>query len=311
MFTLPPPTDGDAQITAEGTCDENPVVCHDTVEEFRALCWAIYAQPTEIVAQLDHETANVPRMILVLAMAHKYELGNMQEWVFDALQRIADVGNLLPCCKSWSNVQKLLNWLLNIKGRDKTRQLSAFISALEIAEQCGSDLRTFHGQAYYSHLKATGKFDLSPRNDSASTGIGSIFSFVADEPPPDLGESRRLRLYHGFWSLTQLRHRLDTAPPLDDNTQCNEHVTICQAGWTKWWKDFLYAVQKKKRIGDPGTLLLELQKRILVEPICSSPAAGEGSVAQVPCQAQIKTQVCAMKKQFDDTLADHFMIPVD
>ncbi|KAJ3562923.1 hypothetical protein NP233_g9273 [Leucocoprinus birnbaumii] len=309
----------------EGFSDEHPIVREDSVAEFRALCWVIYATPAEIVDQFTSTKADVPRMISLISVTHKYDMPGYRDWAFSAINKIAQAGQIQPSCKSWENLQQLLDlshkskqfelasriqfsWIKSIEKSPKA--LRPFTSALRAAEN--SKLRGFHAQIYYTYLRANGALSARALYDPASSSIDKIVSHVTEHPSVDIGDTHRLRLYQGFWSLTQLRHRLDTPPSLNGNAQCAVHATACQPSWEAWWKDFLAEAQQggKQRIGDPGELLLKLQQIAMKKPIANITATSFGTLPPVPCQAQIQTQVCAMKKTFDENLAERFMIPV-
>lgn len=49
MFSLPQPREeynsvGTSIPRNDGSSDDNPIICHDTLNSFRALCWALYAR---------------------------------------------------------------------------------------------------------------------------------------------------------------------------------------------------------------------------------------------------------------------------
>ncbi|KXN82336.1 hypothetical protein AN958_02666 [Leucoagaricus sp. SymC.cos] len=325
MFSLPQPGSSAPLSPTWGTNDENPVKCYDSIEEFRALCWALYAKPTEIAAQHNRATANVPRMIHVIAIAHKYAMENLEEWAFDALTKIAEAANInfFVTCKTWGNAVKLFGyaercqqtklsmqmqsaWLSAILNKGK-EIVTIFKSGFKAAEE--SHLRKFHGQLYYAYLKVvTSNLKISPTNSVSPRSITNIVSFVTAGPQiSELEEKYRVGLYHGFCSLTYLRRQLDTAPPLADNNQCTVHSTVCKSGWTSWWDKFLSDVQKggSERIEDPGHLIRELETRVSSKPIyCIN-----GYPNEIPCHALIKDQVVGLRKKFEDALADHFMVP--
>lgn len=263
-------------------------------------------------------------MILVTSMAQKYDFPSLRDWAFDAFETLARCGNkLFTLCASWARVEKLFSLARICERKDLAMRIEqgwlnritrsatgniCFISALDAAER--GNLRQFHGKAYYFYLKAIGKFNTPPTDGGASTSITNIASFVEKEPVCKLSDERKLRLFQGFWSLMQLRYRLNNAPTLDPNPQCRVHASACQVGWESWWKAFLKEIEADgRRLNDPNDLFQELQQRIMLKPI--RPPNNNIPVSEVPCHALIKTQVCAMKKQFEDTLADHFMIPVE
>lgn len=282
-------------------------------------------RPREIAAQtINPSLGGLIRLIYVAEMAVKYECVDLRHWALDCLEiTFRLLSSIISSPTGRDKLERLLNLALTCRRAELALRIEntflasisqsshsgkALVWALDLAERL--HLRAFHGKAYHTYLKAIGKFNLRADNDVTTIGIAKIASYVDKEPHAGLNETRKLRLYHGFWSLTQLRHHLDKAPLLDANPQCHVHITVCKAGWEQWWRDFLEGATAEGRyLNDPGKLFQELQKRIMVEPLRMNQSPYLSN--QVPCHALIKAQVCAMKKQFDDTLANHFMIPTE
>ncbi|KAF7768621.1 hypothetical protein Agabi119p4_7864 [Agaricus bisporus var. burnettii] len=317
MFSLPQPDTGNPQEFDE------PIILHDSVRDFRALCWALYARPSEIAAQMPPtDKINMLRIVSIITMAQKYDFEDLRDWAFGVLDAHLREPRIL--CPDWTVMGRLLEfanannkkelvirieqqWLRNIMTLP--HQGNCFVKALDTAEHL--NLRQFHGKIYHCYLKALGKFNSSPaKEDSdAPVHIGNAASLIERELICDqLDDTRRLRLYHGFLSLMQLRNNLDKSLPLSDNDHCQKHIN-CQRGWDIWWSEFLVGMQKAQRgerSCDPDDFFHKLEQRIMARPILVPYGTRE-----VYCQALIKAQVCATKKQFDDTLADHFMIPAE
>ncbi|KAJ7740228.1 hypothetical protein DFH07DRAFT_982778 [Mycena maculata] len=77
MFSIP-----QGSLTQAMALD--PILVDDTQDEFRALCWAVYALPTEI--QLENQPgADLARLVAVAAMSHKYTLPSFETWALDMI----------------------------------------------------------------------------------------------------------------------------------------------------------------------------------------------------------------------------------
>lgn len=58
----------------------------DTVEEFRALCWVVYALPRDIYLQSTRE-ADVDRLAKIVKMCHKYSVTAFETWALEMLHK--------------------------------------------------------------------------------------------------------------------------------------------------------------------------------------------------------------------------------
>ncbi|KAJ7133539.1 hypothetical protein C8R44DRAFT_849591 [Mycena epipterygia] len=56
----------------------------DSADDFRALCWAVYALPTEIQLQ-NNRGADIARLVSVANMSHKYSLPAFESWALDII----------------------------------------------------------------------------------------------------------------------------------------------------------------------------------------------------------------------------------
>ncbi|KAK7460552.1 hypothetical protein VKT23_009272 [Stygiomarasmius scandens] len=69
----------------EGDSDENPIILHgDTPDEFRSLCWSLYALPAEVF-QMPSTQADVIRLIRLARIAHKYTFRSTESWALHVL----------------------------------------------------------------------------------------------------------------------------------------------------------------------------------------------------------------------------------
>ena len=107
MFSLPQPREeynsvGTSIPRNDGSSDDNPIICHDTLNSFRALCWALYARwdltanatpfteriwrPLEIRDQEDPNIVDITRLISLAAIAHKYEFPSLEKWSISVIR---------------------------------------------------------------------------------------------------------------------------------------------------------------------------------------------------------------------------------
>ncbi|KAF7768277.1 hypothetical protein Agabi119p4_7520 [Agaricus bisporus var. burnettii] len=317
LLSLP---QGEGSNAPEGQSDENPIICPDSAEDFRALCWVVYSRPADILQQQGANTIKVSELIRVVAISHKYEFASYCEWAWSALDAhfTAFPSNFLHKCGTWAAVGRILNlaiecekstfvdrieqvWFHRISSLSPDRT-TAFAEALNVAE--GSDrLRNFHANLYYAYLRSSGIFEKQLQDTTPITldGVGSY----TDESLVKLSGERRMRLLTGYWSLSQLRLKMSQPPKLMDNPSCAIHTSDCVPRWESWWKDVL---NNATRIGDPGKLVeyisnagknISLGQHI---PFNRSPLT-------ISCTVLVRIKILTLKKDFDDSLADRFMIP--
>lgn len=275
----------------------------------------LHNRPNDIRVQQTWETADIARLVRVVAISHKYEFQVFRDWALDVLE-LHSTGHpdeFIPRCGEWKDVDRILNlcyqaqrgalgrgieeeWLRRIHSATGDDLRTTFEAALDTAESL-PHLRKFHGKAYYQYLKAIGMFGRQPlpkiRIDDSTEYI--------ELSPSSFNEQRRLRLHEGFWSLTRLRLKLSEAPKIGDNPSCPRHTTECVVTWDEWWKETLRSIGPSPN--DPGDFIREMERKL--------PTNGTRLtyLRNVSCQDQIVGKARLMSHMFDETLANHFMIP--
>ncbi|KAK7022170.1 BTB domain-containing protein [Favolaschia claudopus] len=190
MFSLPT-ENGLEPITLTG----------DTVSQFRELCWALYALPTEIQAQNNPNT-QIERLVAVANMSHKYSLASFEFWAIDiilihckssrdylkichptVLESIYQAATAAECRVLQDLVEE--KWLLRLKSRKLQLR-----HALDFAEAHG--MQNFLAMAYFQQAR-----DMKSCALKLNTG-----SEVADYSSLNLTEAQLHRLLAGYCSLT-------------------------------------------------------------------------------------------------------------
>ncbi|KAJ7629387.1 hypothetical protein DFH06DRAFT_1480382 [Mycena polygramma] len=253
MFQLP-----QGGEKAQGSTDEDPIVlAGDTAEQFRSLCWALYALPDE-TAKESETGKSMEKLLDVATISHKYQLAAFQAWsmasirrqcekrhqFIDALGRSQGNFSFHMLCPSkllptylrlfllygddalMSGVTSA--WLCRLSShtcRNEVRlPLSAFADAFVFAEE--NQLRQFLGQLYYARLKVA-------HQNSMSSGLPLAESPFAELEP---GSRHVERLLRGCWSLSAYWQRLITSiPELPRDVRCQYHVRICCMEWSRIW----------------------------------------------------------------------------
>ncbi|EKM79528.1 hypothetical protein AGABI1DRAFT_128676 [Agaricus bisporus var. burnettii JB137-S8] len=319
LLSLP---QGQGVNAPEGQSDENPVICPDSAEDFRALCWVVYSRPLEVLQQQEANTIKVSELIRVVTISHKYEFAAYCEWAWKVLDTyyLAHPANFFDKCGSWPEVRRLFNLAIACEKKtflDRMEQTwfhkisssplggaIAFKEALNVAE--GSDLlREFHAKSYYVYLQSSGIFE-APSQGTTPINLDRVGSWQGlDYSLVGLSDERKIRLLTGFWSLSRLRVRLSQPPKLMDNPSCQKHSSVCVPGWESWWKDVL---NKAVGVGDPGKLI-ELVSDASNQNIGPSrPPNPVSSIKCIPCNMLVRSTIGTLKKNFDDSLAKRFRI---
>ncbi|KAJ7274066.1 hypothetical protein C8J57DRAFT_251018 [Mycena rebaudengoi] len=178
--------------------DAEPIPLQDTAEEFRALCWVIYALPDETQSQNAREV-DIPRLVSVAKMSHKYTLPSFESWALDIIWIHCQPGmDYLDSCSQdmlevifeaafaggHSDLRRLVErkWLSRLKsGELKLRH------ALDFGEQ--HERRWFLGEAYYQQVQDMKSIAPTP-------------SATADYSHLNLTPAQLHRLVFGYCSLS-------------------------------------------------------------------------------------------------------------
>ncbi|KAJ7740226.1 hypothetical protein DFH07DRAFT_965414 [Mycena maculata] len=204
----------------------------DNKDEFRALCWVLYATPDETHLQTTRE-GDVQKLLNVAKMCHKYNLLLFETWALkvlviqfeppldhlatcthDELDRIM----ALACLCDYAELLRLVDaaWL----SRLEAKQLR-WGDALAAGEKYNR--RKFQGEVYYLLNKQI-------HSNLASLAISPQLGFS------DLGltDKQLVRLLTGHAFLSNLWWRL-RHEPLPRSPPCNEfsHGHYCQTDWSK------------------------------------------------------------------------------
>ncbi|KAJ3566861.1 hypothetical protein NP233_g6733 [Leucocoprinus birnbaumii] len=304
----------------EGLSDDDPITCHDTLEDFRALCWVLYASPKKIWAQRDLEGTDATNLVALAGITHKYDCTELRDWALDVLEghSAKDPQKCVSKIAEWARLRRILvlatqcnrikfarsledEWLRRIQGAEN----GALVSALDAAESC-AELRSFHGRAYHAYLKSCNFFDFRKTPKISDPITFDEIGGCTDEIFMTLSDQRKSRLMQGFWSLSVLRPRLSRPPKMEDNPTCSKHTNSCAEAWESWWNSGVIAnVERKgKSLSDPGTMMEEILKKAK-----SVPQGGHWLPRGPPCDASMRAQAEKLAERFFETLPDRFGIP--
>lgn len=202
-------TSSSSSIGPEGESDDNPIRLQgDSAEEFRALLWALYALPHELMVALT-PNANPLQLFHLSRITHKYQFRSIETWALNALTacytrslsssfdsqnpNLAQLTELAALCEQKELLDACINRWKRLLGEGKDVSL-----AINVSEKLG--LRGLMGLAYHRML------------------LKGQDVWEQDEM---LSRDQRVRLLSGHYKLGKLWERLPNEPPvLNHSTRC-------------------------------------------------------------------------------------------
>ncbi|KAJ7105068.1 hypothetical protein C8R43DRAFT_227057 [Mycena crocata] len=251
MFNIP-------QGSLQTTLDPIPL-SGDSADEFRALCWAVYALPNEIHLQMTRD-ADVTRLINVATMCHKYTLPVFENWALDMLciQCQAPLDHLATC------PQDVLDRIMALGAKCNHDHLLGlvevtWISRIKSGALQGSDAlvsgerhgrRRFLGEVYYQLNKQI-------HLDSATLTPTRGFSHL------NLTDKQLLRLLSGHVLLSAFWKQLSQSAIKPRVGGCNTHNSCAEL-----WKEVPWDPSDGS---DVLAALLKARNFLLWDPVIGRP----------------------------------------
>ncbi|TFK34741.1 hypothetical protein BDQ12DRAFT_737979 [Crucibulum laeve] len=313
MFNFPP-KDGSL---LQASSDENALVLHDNLEDFRALCWALYALPMELHEQDDYKTADLTKLIRLVSISNKYHFITLEKWAIDRITK--HCSNITSNHFLHSCSQELFETMLSLAVTchayplrkdietawlQRLKNDSSMLSeALNVASRLG--LREFQGVAYYQQLVAV--------NSSASqSGIVSV------PPKIKLTDAQMICLFTGSWSLTRHWNKIvpRNPPILERASDCNINShSSCIHQWTQAWKHITenWGSSNSSQVFDP----LEMLQTAKIS--CNARLGGNNQgnifglfeIITPSCRTLAVNKFGLLHQDIKDSLAEHFLGPKD
>lgn len=319
MFALP--TNGTTS-PQQGRSDDDPIVLYDDEEEFRALCWVLYALPTDIVKQTAASGVDILRLLRIILMSNKYNFSSYESWATSVLADycLNNGSRYLETCQP-----DILSYTLNIAVVCDFEALriavqNAWIRRIQTdglpvvdALQAGEDhgLRDFQGMAYYNQLQIMNSSKLQPEEG----GTAMLYT----DPTNSLTTMHKLRLYAGYWSLSKYWELFSTrpAPSLPRTQQCQTLALNdeCSRTWSTFWRNSLSKVSST--VAEHTAVVDVVEKLELLQKEIESPSASAnhfsysyfGTICS-HCRGLAKGYVAQNREDLRRTLGDHFLGPV-
>ncbi|KAF9445386.1 hypothetical protein P691DRAFT_637196, partial [Macrolepiota fuliginosa MF-IS2] len=230
---------------ANGDSDDHPIVCQDSLEAFRAWCWALYAGIEDLGDDNSTDTGpDEEKCAHIGLLAHKYGCAAIGGWAQEALvqrlsrddhsddsstsispARLEYILKVSTNCNWTSPVGKLVeNHLINTIASPTAPSPVHLRMVLEIAEGLGND--QLAARAYYHHLRSQKwSLALKERRDrfvgqagGFSLAMAARSEFWGDRGLRILTDAQELCLYRGYISLSALRGRMRNMPEVGNRS---------------------------------------------------------------------------------------------
>lgn len=321
MFTFP---SENGAASSQGISDDDPIVLHDNEEEFRALCWVLYALPTDIVKQNTPSGVDILLLLRIIIISNKYNFSSYESWATSTIkdQCLDNNSPFLdtssPDILSYSldiavvcNFEALRITAQNVWIRRLKTDGLPIVDALQAGEKHG--LRDFQGMAYYNQLQIMNSAKLLPAEGSTA--------MLYVDPTNSLLPMDKLRLYAGHWSLSKYWEYFSSRPaPTLPQSNLNACQTLaingeCTRTWPTYWKNSLLKVTSTT--AEHTAIVDVLEKLELLEKEFESPSASPGHFPYsyfgticTHCKALAKNYVTQIREEVRTTLGDHFLGPL-
>ncbi|KAJ7105072.1 hypothetical protein C8R43DRAFT_1047100 [Mycena crocata] len=194
------------------------------LEDFRALCWALYALPTELQSQNDRG-ADIARLVSVANMSHKYIFPSCETWALnliwihckEGMDYLDDCPQDMLCrvfeAAARGDRQDLCNlveerWLSRLKSGELRLR-----DALDFGEK--HDRRKFLGDAYCQRALDMKSFILVAESQ------------ISDFSQSDLTPTQLYRLLSGYCSLSLFWERFSATTVSRSCGSSSRHQSSC------------------------------------------------------------------------------------
>jgi len=233
MFTLPQNPDEDSEV--EGVSDQQPITLFgDTVEQFRALLWILYALPHQIEKLMLEKVPRLPELLTIAEITNKYHFVELGIWAVKLLKAVFHETTVSPIyherllrLATLSSDRLLCEYLVSTLAERLMDGTLAPTETLMVADRL--QIRDLQGAAYYAQLLALQK------------NTSDHIAFPANCP---LAKDQRIRLVTGYWSLMRSWERLQDSPvAIEQSPSCPTqlHNTGCRPVWIAEWRKHAHA----------------------------------------------------------------------
>ncbi|KAF8204622.1 hypothetical protein BJ912DRAFT_2800 [Pholiota molesta] len=306
MFSLP-----QENANNQTNSDEHPLVLYDDVDDFRALCWIMYALPTEYSRQHSINTADIQKLVSIFLISHKYHFEAHETFARDLLSkhcrtliakpnskhnyfnrcpesRLEAILRIVILTSQTRNFPLHPSTIQNIWTNRLEQTKGSISCALGVADALG--LRKFVGELYYIELTRMKPVPLQGSPAYVHPVVSALESH------------QKLALYQGNWSLryywSKTLKMAQSQPELSKRLECVDPNGVsghfCPAIWKAAWKE-IDGNQWDSSPFDPLKEILKVYTQIV----------GRNDV-RAPCAVN---SIQSIVDDLKDNIADHFLGP--
>jgi len=314
MFQLSSEADSsrsDSSMTTipEGETDENPIrLPGDTADEFRALLWALYALPHELMLATTSD-ANSAQLLNLARITHKYQFRSIETWALSVLRayysRPGALDNITPV-----NAPALLHPpLADGPSLVQLTELAALCEHAELLDIATTRWKRLIGEGKDLALA----IDIGERfNLRSMLGLAYHAMMLKGKAYWDadamLTREQKVRLLCGYYALGKFWDTLPSQPPIITHSARCTSQQRCTKAWGALWKAVLemgtQVIPSLQREDVLAKLMLtESSMKALVEKEIQS----QGILDGLPhCRESALIATTMEVRRFKETLADYF-----
>jgi len=319
MFQLSSETDSsrsDSSMTVaqEGENDDNPIRLQgDTAEEFRALLWALYALPHELMLATGPD-ANCVQLVHLARISHKYQFRSIETWALGVLNSYF---NLNPTAFD-TLPSSIPPTLPNPNNHTTEPSTPSLVQVTELAALCERADLLAMAVARWKRQIGEGK-DLA-----LAIGMGERFNLKPVlglayyhlmlkgrqhwDTESSLSREQRIRLLSGYYSLGKLWDVLSGQPPVITHSARCTSQQRCTKAWGALWKASL----DTSSIIIPSLPREDVLTRLMlaeamVKALVESQIPSQGFLEGIPhCKESALYATTMRVREIKDSLADYF-----
>ncbi|KIP10202.1 hypothetical protein PHLGIDRAFT_65999 [Phlebiopsis gigantea 11061_1 CR5-6] len=321
MFQLSSETDSSRSessvtIAMEGESDDNPIRLQgDTADEFRALLWALYALPHELLIAMTPE-ANSAQLVALARITNKYQFRSLEQWALGALNSYYTRSGAFDDVPT-THPPSLPLGPLPAHGAGAPPPQPSLTQLTELAALCERFDLLDAIVARWKRLIGEGK-DLAQAicvgerfNLRGVLGLAYHAMMLKGKTAWDadayLSREQRVRLLCGYYALNKLSDALPANPPVLTHTARCTSQQRCVKAFAGVWKMIL----------ETGTQMIPFQREDVLGRILFAEGVMKALVKdEIPSQGTMDgMQQCkenalfavSMKfREIKDSLADYF-----
>ncbi|KAI0076325.1 hypothetical protein K474DRAFT_1598271 [Panus rudis PR-1116 ss-1] len=302
-------------VAQEGDNDGNPIRLQgDTADEFRALLWALYALPHELMLVTTAE-ANCTQLVNLARITHKYQFRSIETWALNALNAHYSQPGAFDALPS-SHPPALPH--PHQQAANEIATTPSLVQITELAALCERADLLASAVARWKRQIGEGKdlalaIEIGERYNLRSMLGLALHAMMLQgkscwDKDPLLTREHRIRLLCGHYSLGKLADSLSSQPPsVAHSPRCTSQQR-CTKAWSGLWKAVIEAlpqiVPTMPREDVLGKLMLA---ESMIKAMMEKDIPSQGFLDGMPhCRESAMYATTMRVKEIRDALADYF-----